>query len=111
MADTSIYKIAEQMLKEYGVHDYDIDVEIHSVDPSNVKYIYPNGDLFLSANAFSDNPLNGKIVAADNALRIDAKTMLSSLFKHKIFKTVMRIQNLDTTEDLNVEFLRITPVS
>lgn len=111
MAETSIYTIAQQMLKEYGVHDYDVDVEIHTIDASGEIFIYPNGDMFLFANAFSDQPLNGKIVGGDNALRINAKNMSSDLFKHKIFKTPVRISNFSTSEDLNIEFLRITPVS
>lgn len=111
MAEQTIYNIAEQMLKERLISDYDVDTEIVSVPPSESVYVYPNGDYFLFVHAFSDRPLNGKIISGDNALRINSKTMSSSMFKHKMFHAAMHIINYDTVEDLSIEVLRITPVS
>jgi hypothetical protein len=107
--ENSIYEIAKHLLEKRGINKYDIQPEIITANPASVMTIFTNGDLYLFVNAFSDEPVDAKIVSQDAALRLSAKTINSNIYKHKMFQKPIEIQNFNQNEDVVIEFLRITP--
>lgn len=111
MASNKIFEIVRQKLRERQIYDWDMTSQLITIDPDSKLDYFTNGDLFLLVHFFSDNPVNGKIVSPDNAIRLNATNASSELLKHKLFSRVMQFTNFDSDEDLVCEFLRITPIN
>ncbi len=110
MADKNVYDIVRIKMKELGLPKMDIEPVIFNIAASGQETVFANGDYFMLAAFFSDNPVSGKIVSTTKALMLNSLTATSQYYKHRFFTGAIQMINFDTDEDLNIEFLRVTPI-
>jgi len=102
--------IKSEILKHH-IGEYQTKSSLISIGPGAIGSVIGNNDLNMFVHAFStEGEVNGRATGSGISLDITPVTMLTKIFKHKIFKGNFKITNSHATNTLYVELLRVTPI-
>ncbi len=104
--------IIEQEMLKHQVRDYHVKPLLFSIAPGSTVQVEANNDFSLFVHAFAESSSpSGRISGNGQSIDVKPITLLTRLFKHKVFKGNFSIENHDTRNTLYVEMLRVNPVS